>query len=133
MGANLGILNGLSPSRAVEEQLAAGVADIDLDMRLASTFDTVASNSRETILGYGQMCAIASALPGAIHLVLTYENDFTEAMVQNVMAGGDSAARGLVVGMLLGGHHGLDNLNMEWLTGLADYDEIFGCLEKINP
>ena len=54
------------------------------------------------VKGFGQMCGIAAALPGAIHLVLTYPEDLGTALSENVMAGGDSAARGMAVGMILG-------------------------------
>lgn len=128
----LSVLDGLSPTAAIEESLDAGIADMDLDMRLEASLDTVATNSRDTVKAFGQACTIASALPGAVHLILAYEMDFTEAMVQNVMAGGDSAARGMAIGMVLGAHHGLDGLNDGWLAELAAYREIIDKLAMID-
>ncbi len=70
------------------------------------------------------MCSVEAALPGTIHLISKYENDFEEALVENVMAGGDSAARGMLVGMVLGGCHGLDALPNDWLNALNAGDRI---------
>ena len=68
---------------------------------------------------FGQMCGIAAALPGALHLVLKYPDDLRTALVENVMAGGDSAARGMVVGMMLGAPSGDGGTAAKLATGHA--------------
>ena len=37
-----------------------------------------------------------------IHLICKYEDNLQEGLIENAMAGGDSAARGLVIGAVLG-------------------------------
>jgi ADP-ribosylglycohydrolase len=39
-------------------------------------------------------------------------------MVENVMAGGDSAARGIILGGILGYVHGIDAIPQTWRDGL---------------
>ncbi|MBW2093157.1 MAG: ADP-ribosylglycohydrolase family protein, partial [Deltaproteobacteria bacterium] len=68
--------------------------------------------------------------PSVVHLVARYENDLKEALVQCVMAGGDSAARGLLVGMLIGAHLGTESLPEEWLSELRKKDQILELLAK---
>ncbi len=66
-----------------------------------------------------------------VHLVAKYENNLKEALIQSVMAGGDSAARGMLVGMVLGAHLGPESLPMEWVSELAVKEKIEASLDRI--
>ncbi|MCD6296989.1 MAG: ADP-ribosylglycohydrolase family protein [Deltaproteobacteria bacterium] len=68
-----------------------------------------------------------------MHLLATYENDIKNALIENVMAGRDSAARGMIVGMVLGAYHGESSgIPDKWINDLKGYDRIIECLEKIG-
>lgn len=123
-----GVLQGTNPITAMENALEAGVADIDLDNRIRMGLDSAGKDTRTVIKKFGQMCSIAAALPGAIHLISSYANDLKTALIENVAAGGDSAARGLVVGMILGAHLGQDAIPKEWLTDMTQYKHIAALL-----
>ena len=66
-----------------------------------------------------------------VHLIAKYENNLEEALVQSVMAGGDSAARGMLVGMVLGAHLGPGSIPQKWLSELARRKEIDALLDQI--
>lgn len=66
-----------------------------------------------------------------VHLIAKYENNLEEALVQSVMAGGDSAARGMLVGMVLGAHLGQSSIPRKWLSELARRKEIDALLDQI--
>lgn len=123
------VLAGAAPQAAMEEALEEGVADIDLDIRLRSALESAGKDTRTVIGRFGQMCGIASALPGAVHLICSYADDPRTALIENVQAGGDSAARGLVAGLVLGARHGVDAVPGGWLTGMQRYDRLFELLE----
>jgi len=53
-------------------------------------------------------------------------------LVENIMAGGDSASRGLTVGMVLGAHLGLDAIPSKWLSDLKAYQEIIDLMDQID-
>ena len=125
------VLHGTAPGEAIEETLEQGVSDMDLDMRLWSALDSKGKNSREAIEHLGQMCGAANALPAAVHLITTYENDLKTALIENTMAGGDSAARGLTVGMILGAHLDMDAIPEQWLKDLQQYEHIVELLQQI--
>ncbi len=126
------VLQGIEPQAAMENALDAGVADIDLDNRIRSGLDTAGKDTRTVIRQFGQMCGIAAALPGAIHLMVTYPDDLKTALIENVMAGGDSAARGLVTGMILGAHLGPEALPEKWLNGLTHKTHIVTLLASLQ-
>lgn len=127
------VMAGADPATAMEQVLEEGVADIDLDIRIRSALDSASKESRGVIKQFGQVCGIAAALPGALHLVLKYQGDLQTALVENVMAGGDSAARGLVVGMMLGAYLGRDAIPESWLKGMVATARITTALQRLEP
>jgi ADP-ribosylglycohydrolase len=94
--------------------------------------ETLSSSTKEAVLEFGQSCNTKGALPAVVHLVLKYETDLREALVENVMAGGDSAARGLAVGMILGAHLGMGSIPEEWASGMKDHRKILDLLSRID-
>ena len=125
------ILHGSSIKDGLEEALERGVGDIDLDLRLRQAMDSADRDTGQTIKEFGQMCAINAALPGVIHLVLRYSDNLREGLVENVMAGGDSAARGMAAGMLLGAACGREAIPTAWLDDMAAFARIRQMLEGI--
>lgn len=75
------VLQGTDPVTAMENVLDEGVADLDLDIRIRSGLDSGGKDTRTVIKKFGQMCGIAAALPGALHLVITYGNEIGRAHV----------------------------------------------------
>lgn len=55
----------------------------------------------ETIYKFGPACSVDGGFEGTIHLLMKYDN-FKEAMIANAKSGGDSSARGMIVGMIMG-------------------------------
>lgn len=98
--------------------------------------DGVASAGRETraaISGFGQMCDIRAAFPAVIHLLARYQDNLKEALVENVMAGGDSAARGMIAGMILGAYLGMDAIPADWLADLKSREAVLQRLDQSDP
>jgi ADP-ribosylglycohydrolase len=81
-------------------------------------------DTRETIADFGQMCSVEAGLPGAVHLIARYGDDYKQAMVENVMAGGDSSARGILAGMILGAAHGMAAIPETWVAGMTAGERI---------
>jgi ADP-ribosylglycohydrolase len=126
------VLNGSSPSKALDEIIRNGSVQPPLTDWITEGQRSATLETRQVILNFGQMCDIAAAFPSVIHLILKYDTDLKTALVENVMAGGDSAARGLVVGMVLGAYQGLDAIPSDWLVNLKPYQHIVGLLDSLD-
>jgi len=72
----------------------------------------------------GLSCDMSGALPLALGLAVRLENDPPKALITNALLGGDSAARGLIIGLLLGARHGVKAWPETWLDGLNAVDAI---------
>ena len=81
-------------------------------------------DTTEVIKDVGQSCSCQFAFPSMLYLMLKYPDDFMEAMRQNVLAGGDSAGRGMILGMVLGTAKGYSNLPQDLVKALKAYDII---------
>ncbi len=126
------VLEGETPLSAIREVREEHFRESLLGQWTAQGIESAQSDTRSAILKFGQSCDVAHAFPSVVHLIGKYEGNLREALVENVMAGGDSAARGLVVGMILGAHLGFEAIPSEWLSGLKRYQHIVDLLKKIR-
>lgn len=126
-------LAGEKPSTAISHLLEDRFQNTDIADLLSMGMAGQDKDTRAVIAEFGQACSTESALPGTIHLITKYENDIKEALIENVMAGGDSAARGMLVGMVLGAYSGIETLPEDWLDTLnarERIDMLLGCLNR---
>lgn len=125
------LLEGASLRQALTEALPKLVDSPELALRVRDSIDRQSGDITETVKSYGQACAVNGALPAAIFTALQQEDNLEEALVATVMAGGDSAARAMVVGMLLGARHGMAALPQRWLADLRCRPEVEAGLQRI--
>lgn len=118
------VLHNKTPRQAIETALDDGVGDITLDLRIRDVLAREDGKTIEIIKECGQACGVDNGLPGVVHLVTRYQENLAEALIQNVMAGGDSAARGLATGMILGAHLGTAAIPPHWLEEMPAYPKI---------
>lgn len=126
------VLNGTAPIEAMKSVAEARFDISAISAWLQRGLASVTNDSVKTIGDFGQSCHTGEMFPGVVHLIAKYENDLKEALVQSVMAGGDSAARSALVGMVLGAYLGMDHLPMEWVEGLNAWAKIKELLENIE-
>lgn len=81
-------------------------------------------------LGLG--CDIAGAFPITLALALCHEGDPVAALSANAMLGGDSAARGLLLGLLMGARHGADAFPASWTDRLKARETMGRALERLE-
>ncbi|MFW2368245.1 MAG: ADP-ribosylglycohydrolase family protein [Desulforhopalus sp.] len=125
------ILHGASPRKAFEKAMAFTFEDLKLDLRLRSSLEMQNLNVIEVTKNFGQMCAINAALPGAVYTILDNEKNYERALTETVMSGGDSAARGMVVGMMLGAHLGPDTIPPAWWSNMNARTQIQKSIDNL--
>ncbi len=92
---------------------------------------SVAESTRSVIQRFGQMCDVGAGFPGVVHLIASYTEGVEDILVANVMAGGDSAARGLLAGTILGAAAGLDGIPAHWREALVQRRRIQELLDHL--
>lgn len=112
------VLNGVPPVEAMEKELSDLSEESLIAEMVAKGLKERSLKANDVILNFGQSCDISHALPASIYLIRNFEESYPLAMEANVMAGGDSAARGMFVGMVLGAHYGIDGIPVNWLNAL---------------
>lgn len=126
------VLQGANPAEAVAE--AGGKLQTGEPFRawIAGALRNTATPTVRAVTQFGQSCDARGAFPAVLHIIVRHQESLREALVENVMAGGDSAARGLLVGMVLGAHLGLEAVPEEWIKDLVQYGHIMELLTRIN-
>ena len=126
------VLKGEDPVSAMEKVIEKRFAQSPIAQWFSDGIGSRDMDSVAAIARFGQSCHIDDALPGVVHLIAKYRTNLEEALVQSVMAGGDSAARGMVVGMILGAHLGYESIPPGWVSGLERGKEILQLLDRIT-
>jgi len=125
------ILHGATPTLALHEVTADHFSGSPCSRWVEQGLKSVDINTRQAVRQLGQMCEVDAAFPAVIHLIVKYETDLARALVENVMAGGDSAGRGLIVGMALGAYCGRTVIPEHWISELKARARIAECLARI--
>lgn len=124
------VLNDLAPVEAMQKVSREHFQDHPISEWVRAGIESKATDSLSAISRFGQSCYTEQAFPGVVQLIARHENDPTEALIQAVMAGGDSAARGMIVGMVLGANSRAASLPGEWLSQLGKKAHILELLER---
>jgi ADP-ribosylglycohydrolase len=128
----LRVLQDAAPVAAINKVVEDGFSREPYGQWVKDGLDSKEIDTRQAMLDFGQACEIEMAFPCVIHLIGKYETNLSQGLIENSMAGGDSAARGLVTGMILGAHLGLEAIPRKWLTELKAYDRIVELMDNMG-
>ena len=126
------VLQGQTPSEGLKTAQVGALDTEPYSRWIEAGLQSTTGDTRQVIKDFGQMCEVDAAFPGVVHLIAKYENDLYGALVENAMAGGDSACRGLIVGLIVGAHEGMERIPGPWLTDLKAYDHIMNLMATID-
>lgn len=126
----LAVQEGVAISDALGAAVSNTIQEEWFDAALASGKSSAADSA--STKAHGLTCHIPEAFPAVCHLLLRHPDDIVAALTANVEAGGDNAARGMIIGMIHGAKPDATPLPEHWLTGLRAYGEIQQLMETIH-
>ncbi|KDR95583.1 ADP-ribosylglycohydrolase [Peptoclostridium litorale DSM 5388] len=118
------VLRGDNPQAAIKKASDIFDREYIINQYVNMAFESCDDNSIDTIRRFGQECSAKGAFPSALHIIIKYHDDFEKALVQNVMSGGDSAARALIIGAVLGAYKGESAIPKRWLKEMKSYGDV---------
>ncbi len=125
------VLAGRPPREALQAVRRAHFDRPPFDGWVDAGLKSAGEATRSAIRQFGQMCDVGAGFPGVVHLIAAYTGSFEDILIANVMAGGDSAARGLLAGTILGASTGLDGIPLRWREALAQRNRIQELLDRL--
>lgn len=75
-------------------------------------------------LNFGQSCNVDGAFRSTIQVIARHAGDPAKGLIDTVMAGGDSAARGILAGLILAADHDASPPPSDWMLGLRRKEAI---------
>lgn len=122
---------GEDPAAAMRRAAEAEYQSAPVGQWLALGLDSAAKDTVAAIGAFGQSCHVESAFPGVVHLIAKYPGDLEACLVECVMAGGDSAARAMAAGMVLGAALGPEAIPKRWLDAMQARREIETLIQSL--
>ena len=115
----LAIRSGKSVADAIDS-IGLTLGDSSLGKWLSAGRESAASDKTDlkALAEHKLSCPIEGAFPGVCHLLLRHPADPFVAMVENARAGGDNAARGMMLGLVYGAAESIGSLPLEWTENL---------------
>lgn len=128
----IAVMQGTNPIAAMQDVAHNGFDRTPLERWVDEGLRSCELATRDAIAQFGQACDVAAAFPGVVHLIAKYQDNPREGLIENVMAGGDSAARGLIAGMVFGAYSGMDAIAKEWASELNCAGDINRYIEVLG-
>lgn len=127
-----GVLHGQAPAEAMVQALANRLPGSPLHGWLEHGLAAAGRDSVQAIAEFGQSCSIDGAFQGVVQLIARHPDALAEALGDSAMGGGDSAARNMLVGMVLGARGGMAAIPARWLEEMKAKKRIESLLEKVG-
>jgi len=118
------VLNGEKPSVALSKLVSELKVDSSVKQMVEKALQTSDKKTGTGVKRLGQACNVDGAFPAAVYILLKHEDSYKTAMTENILAGGDSSARGMIIGAILVAYHGIEAIPAHWLSDMKAKSEI---------
>ena len=130
----LALQSGMNMEAALQHVTALGIRTDLLSDWLGNAERSASSpvTDAAALQQHGLTCHVDDAFPGICHLLLRHPQDPATALIENVDAGGDSAARGMILGLVYGAQFPVADWSEGWVDGLHALPEIKALIQKLS-
>jgi ADP-ribosylglycohydrolase len=113
----LKVLNGVRLKEAIVEEIAKQQNPL-----VGHPFIKWLDDPDDWVVGrrLSTACYVEDSIPAVVYLALKYHDDPENALIVNTNLGGDNAARGAVLGALMGASYGIEKFPLRWIDGLVE-------------
>ena len=118
----LAMIYNLDVEKTLQERAKFYGKEVEAEVDKAFSMKDKPAN--EAIKTLGSSCSLIGGLGATIYLLINYHQNFEELLKVNLLAGGDSAARAMVAGMVLGARYGFEAIKPSWIEDLNEYDAL---------
>lgn len=127
------LASGHSMDQALNAAASVGYDALDARAFLDRVIDAEGRDENAAGKQFGLTCHTPEAFPLTLWFLHRFQDQPLESIVRNTMAGGDNAARGLFIGLIMGAAHGTAWMPLSWIEGLRANDEIDALLSLLEP
>ena len=113
-------------------QAAVNASPRDLHATILESSRNTKADVTQIANDFGNACLLSQGIPVCLH-ILRKANNYTEAVRMNILAGGDSCGRAMIIGPLAGALFGIGGENgipLPWISKLKCNSDIMGYIEK---
>ncbi|MDY7000197.1 MAG: ADP-ribosylglycohydrolase family protein [Thermodesulfobacteriota bacterium] len=124
-------MRGKAPIEAMLEAAAGPYLSLPAKDWLDQGLEFASVDSVAATLHFGQGGNVEGAFRSTTQLIARFSADIKNGLIECVMAGGESAARAMLSGLVLGAAPGQGGAPKEWLAGLKKRQEIEDLLANL--
>jgi len=124
-------MRGKAPVEAMLDAAASPYLSLPAKDWLDQGLEFASVDSVSAVLHFGQGGNVEGAFRSTTQLIARFSTDLENGLIECVMAGGDSAARAMLSGLVLGAALGREAVPEEWLADLKKRQEIEDLLAAI--
>jgi len=83
---------------------------------------------------FGIACGLTGGLPIIAHFISKYPSDYSKVLIANLVVGGDSASRAVLLGSMIAAHKGDTSVIPDaWLQNLSNKSAVFAAIDRLIP
>ena len=126
------LMRGESVASALRTTAALPSETLPVEVMLRKAKCTHDLSTIQAVAHLGLTCPLEKSFPAVFAILLHHGDNLETALIENVMAGGDSAARGMALGIILGAAHGYRAIPERWIEGLLARSRVESFLKTMG-